>query len=67
MSPKPDLIFETVYHFESSQDGVVMHAYRTRESILARGGKVFEDSAREVPAYEITALGLWKPDRNPVT
>ena len=60
------LVFVTVYHYESPEDGIVLHAYRTRESILAKGGKVFEDSAREVPGYQVTSFGLWKPDRNPV-
>ena len=64
--PWPDsLVLVTVYNFHSLEDGIVPHAYRTRESIIAKGGKVVEESAREVPGYEVTALGLWKPDRNP--
>ena len=61
-----NLIFTTVYHYESPEEGVVLHAYRTREGILAKGGKVLEETAREVPGYEVTPSGVWKPDRNPV-
>lgn len=60
-----NLLLVTVYHYETPEEGVVRR-YRTREGIVAKGGKVLEDTVREVPAYEVTAFGLWKPGRNPV-
>lgn len=41
--------------------------YKTREAIIAEGGKVLEETAKQVPGYEVTNRGLWKPDRNPIT
>lgn len=56
----------TVYRYDI-KDTPTATVYRTRDSILAMHGVVREDTARQVPAGEITSGGLWKPDRNPVT
>lgn len=61
------LIVVTVYQFQTREGEALPHVYRTREAIAAKGGRVVEASARDVPAYEVINYGLWKPERNPVT
>ena len=57
----------TVYQFETREGEAFPHLYRTREAIVAKGGRVVKASARDVPADEVTAFGMWKPARIPVT
>ena len=50
----------TVYLYQTREAEPLPHVYQTRETIAARGGRIVEASAREVPGCEITDHGLWK-------
>lgn len=67
MATTNPLIVATVYQFQTREGEAFPHVYRTRDGIAAKGGRVVAASARDVPAYEVTDYGLWRPDRNPVT
>jgi hypothetical protein len=47
----------TVFQYETKDATTIRHElYRTRDSILAQGGTVLQNTARKVPSYEVTNL-----------
>ena len=65
-------LYTWVYQYEMVEARLgtetVRHTtFRTRDSILAKGGTPLSHTARQVRAYEVDTSGMWKPDRNPVT
>ena len=67
MIAKNSVTFITVYLHQTRDAQPLPHVYQTRHAIGAKGGRIVEGSAREVPNSEVSEYGLWRPQLTPVT